>query len=70
MNMDYCKFENTLSALIQCADNWQEESNSSREILSKKSLIELMAELLNEEGYEINDPAIVEDYPDGREMTI
>ena len=70
MNMDYCKLENTLSALKQCADDWQEESNSPCEIKSKKFLIELMAELLNEEGYEINDPSIVEDYPDSREMTI
>ena len=54
MDMDYCKFENTLWALRQCADGWDRESNNSREIKSKQLLIELMIDLLNQEGYEID----------------
>ena len=56
MNMDYCKFENTLLALRQCANGWDEEVEGDREIKSKDELIELMIELLCEEGYEIEDP--------------
>jgi hypothetical protein len=51
--MDYCKFENTLSALRQCADGWDEEVKGS-EAKAKQKLIELMIDLLNEEGYEID----------------
>jgi hypothetical protein len=52
--MDYCKFENTLLALRQCADGWDEEVKGDREISAKQRLIELMVDLLNEEGYEID----------------
>ena len=70
-NMSYCKFENTLSALKQCADGWQEESNNPREIKSRKFLIELMVELLQEEGYEVNTPdTIDENYIEGSEMSV
>lgn len=54
INMSYCKFENTLAALQQCAEEWSEaESNSESE--SKKRLIQLMVELLESEGYKIED---------------
>ncbi len=52
-NMDYCKFENTLNALRQCADGWDEEVKGDREIKARKRLIELMVDLLAEEGYEV-----------------
>lgn len=54
MNMDYCKFENTLAALRQCADGWDEEVKGS-EAKAKQKMIELMIDLLNEEGYEIGE---------------
>jgi hypothetical protein len=52
MNMDYCKFKNTLSALRQCADGWDEEVKGN-EAQAKQEMIELMIDLLNEEGYGI-----------------
>ena len=52
INMSYCKFENTLSALRQCEDEWNEvESDSEKK--SKERLIQLMVELLESEGYEV-----------------
>lgn len=53
INMSYCKFENTLEALKQCADEWNEQVESKAEIKSKKELIQLMVEILQSEGYEI-----------------
>ena len=55
INMSYCKFENTLAALNECAYDWDECSNE-REVKAKQRLIELMVDLLNEEGYEIEEP--------------
>jgi hypothetical protein len=52
MNMDYCKFQNTLTALRQCADGWDEDLKSS-EAMAKQAMIELMIDLLNQEGYGI-----------------
>ena len=68
MNMGYCKFENTLIALRQCA-RWDEEVTGS-EAKAKQSLIELMIDILNGEGYEIDQVESDDDYPDGRDMTI
>jgi hypothetical protein len=45
-NMDYCRFENALSALRQCADRWDEEVEGS-ESDARQKLIELMIDLLN-----------------------
>ena len=45
-NMDYCKFENALSALRQCADRWDEEVEGS-ESDARQKLVELMIDLLN-----------------------
>jgi len=68
MNMDYCKFENTLLALRQCASGWDEEVKGS-ESKAKSAMIELMAELLEESGHEVIEPDGSEYCPDGREMT-
>lgn len=53
MNMSYCKFENTLAALQECAEDWDNPSDE-REVKAKKKLIALMAKLLKDEGFEIN----------------
>jgi hypothetical protein len=53
MNMDYCKFHNTLSDLKQCADDWNSD-NSESEKKAKQKLIELMIDILmNDENYEV-----------------
>lgn len=54
INMSYCKFENTLAALNECAYEWEEVSNE-REIKAKQRLIQLMVDLLVEEGYEVEE---------------
>jgi hypothetical protein len=55
INMSYIKFENTLAALQECAEDWYEASNES-EVKAKKKLVALMAELLKDEGFEVEDP--------------
>ena len=56
MNMDYCKYENTLRALQQCARDWKTKLSSDTEIKAKRALIDLMAQLLENDGYEIEEP--------------
>jgi hypothetical protein len=46
--MNYCKFQQTLSALRQCAFEWDEE-NGEDETRAKEMLIKLMIELLRDE---------------------
>ena len=50
--MDYCKYRNTLVALRQCAKEWEEDHAglSQDELKAKKSLIQLMATLIEMES--------------------
>ena len=50
INMSYCKFENTLAAMQECAEDW-EECDGDLEIQSKDKLIQVMVDLLNKEGF-------------------
>ena len=64
MNMSYCRFENTLSALMECLNHIEnEEETSEREINYAKRLYETCKEFIdscddygirkeNDEGYE------------------
>lgn len=64
MNMSYCRFENTLSALMECLNHIEnEEETSEREINYAKRLYETCQEFIdscddygikkeNDEGYE------------------
>ena len=64
MNMSYCRFENTLSALTECLNHIEnEEETSEREINYAKRLYETCKEFIdscdnngirkeNDEGYE------------------
>ena len=52
--MDYCKFENTLAALKQCVNGWNEDLEGS-EATAKQRMIELTIDLLNSEGYNIEE---------------
>lgn len=52
-NMSYCRFRNTRTDLLECQNHWndvllrQEESE-------KEALINLMIEILTDEGYEVS----------------
>jgi hypothetical protein len=52
INMSYIKFENTLAALQECAGDWDNPSSKSEE-KAKKRLIQLMADLLSDDGHNV-----------------
>lgn len=55
-SMSYCKYENTLAALRQCAEDWTNESIQALdqyEASAKTELILLMTVLLEMEGFVI-----------------
>ena len=65
MNMDYCKYENTLAALRQCAEDWTNDdihSLNEHEAESKEELIRLMKKLLTWEGFTIEGSIDPDDY--------
>ena len=41
INMDYCKFENTVMAVEQCLEGWNNQDMSAREQDAKSRLYEL-----------------------------
>ena len=54
-NMSYCMFENTLAALRQCADEFQEPASMQEELSpseadAKESLVELCCEIAEQCG--------------------
>jgi hypothetical protein len=51
MNMGYCRFENTVSALYDCIENYFPTSDS--EIRHKQLLIKACLDILLLEGYEV-----------------
>jgi hypothetical protein len=60
INMSYVKFENTLAALNECAEDWDNPSNE-RESKAKKRLIQLMADLLTDDGHNVELNEVEED---------
>jgi hypothetical protein len=52
INMSYVKFENTLTALNECAKDWDNPSNE-HEAKAKKRLIQLMVDLLSDDGHNV-----------------
>jgi len=56
-NMSYCQFENTSNDLQDCVDNWEldKEEATDYEIKGKKKIIELAIEIVENEGYTIEE---------------
>ena len=53
-NMHYCRYENTLAALRQCAEGWENDdiySLNEYEASAKENLIQTMKALLEMEGF-------------------
>lgn len=46
-NMSYCRFENTLSDLRDCDNNWNEELSNTEE-RAKKDMLQLINEMANQ----------------------
>lgn len=60
-NMSYCRFENTLRDLIDCADNMDEQDLSAYEEKARKNMIKLCVEIALDYGYEVGRDIIEED---------
>lgn len=56
-NMSHCRFENTSNDLQDCLDNWEldKEEASDYEKNGKKKIIELAKEIVEMEGFTIEE---------------
>ena len=55
-NMDYCKFENTLAALKQCHESFDEiEDLNEYEIPARKKLIKLCCDIADDYRDEVEE---------------
>ncbi len=52
-NMSYCRFENTVRDLNDCAANLRDEEVSSAEKEARRTLIEICYDILEEVGVQI-----------------
>jgi hypothetical protein len=57
-NMSYCRFENTAEDLQDVVDEWNslDEYSNPSEIEAKNRIIFMAKEILENEGYEIEEP--------------
>ncbi|RQP11932.1 MAG: hypothetical protein EAS51_04185 [Microbacteriaceae bacterium] len=53
-NMSYCRWENTLSDLQDCADHLHDGNLSPTEHVSRKRLLRLAADMLGEIGVTVD----------------
>lgn len=53
-NMSYCRFENTLGDLEDCAEHITDANLSETEARARRRLIEVAANLLEEVGVEVD----------------
>lgn len=61
-NMSYCRFENTLSDLRDCYNHFDQGDLSMEEHNARARMIELMVEILQDVGAEVEDEFIHESY--------
>ena len=64
-SMSYCKYENTLAALRQCAEDWENDRLpllNEYEAKAKKELILVMKHLLVLEGFTVEGSADQNEY--------
>lgn len=52
-NMSYCRFQNTLSDLLDCQDALDENELSAEEASSRKALISTCVEIAESHGGEV-----------------
>ena len=52
-NMSYCRFENTLSDIIDCNNNMDKDGLSDEELRARKRLIETCIEIALDWGQEV-----------------
>ena len=48
MNMSHCRFENTLKALRECTEHWEDDLSNDFEVRARKRLIELCKDIAEE----------------------
>ena len=53
-NMDYCRFQNTLSDLKDCRDDMEDEPQSKEEQRARLQLIELCVDIACDHGKIVN----------------
>ncbi len=53
-NMSYCRFENTLADLRDCADNMDESLPTDEEVRARRLLIKLCVRIANDYGHEVS----------------
>ena len=47
-NMHYCRFENTLEDLRECAGEWEVDKHNGDEIRARRKLYELCEQIVND----------------------
>lgn len=67
-NMSYCRFENTLKDLQDCADHMSDADISVSEKKARKQLIEVCREIIDNEDDPIEDEDQMFDADDGEEL--
>lgn len=55
-NMSYCRFQNTLSDLKDCAEHIEDDDLSKDEQFARNELEEVCVEILETLGYEVINP--------------
>lgn len=53
-NMSYCRFQNTLNDLRDCAAHFEDDDLSMEENLARARMLEVMAEMLEAAGLSID----------------
>lgn len=55
-NMSYCRWQNTLRDLRDCAENLSDNDLSDEERRARNKMFDLMRDMLEERGYTIEEP--------------
>lgn len=65
-NMSYCRFQNTLNDLRDCANNFDEDDLSDDEHNARSQMIRLMIDILHSIDAEVDEEWIDQDYLERR----
>jgi hypothetical protein len=54
-NMSYCRFQNTVQDLSDCAEHFGDTDLSEDEEYARRRMKRIMIEILEDEGYEVTE---------------
>lgn len=55
MNMSHCRFENTLLALRECTEHWEDDLENKFELRAREKLIKLCKEIAEDYSDDLDD---------------